>query len=97
MPNVVTSITYQVTLLVNLRHPLIKDLKSPRWWDLLVASLKLIHIVIFLNPIIGQLEELKGRIFNIMGFGPARSKRGNLGPCPRPWRGVVTDSPTHSY
>ena len=30
-------------------------------------------------------------------LSPARSKRGNLGPCPRPWRGVVTDPPTHSY
>ena len=26
-------------------------------------------------------------------IGPARIKRGNLGPCPRPWRGVVTDPP----
>ena len=24
-------------------------------------------------------------------IGPAPSRRGNLGPCPRPWRGVVTD------
>ena len=29
--------------------------------------------------------------------GPARSKRGNLGPCPRPWSVVVTDPPIHSY
>ena len=29
--------------------------------------------------------------------GSTRSKRGNLGPCPRPWRGVVTDPPTHRY
>ena len=40
---------------------------------------------------------------NVLGFaecivtskvGPAPSKRGNLGPCPRPWRGVVTDRTT---
>ena len=30
-------------------------------------------------------------------LSPARSKRGNLGPCPRPWRRVVTDTLTHSY
>ena len=30
-------------------------------------------------------------------FGPARSKRGNLGLCPWLWRGVVTDPQTHSY
>ena len=30
-------------------------------------------------------------------LGPTRSKRGNLGPCPRPWRRFVTDPPTHSY
>ena len=35
------------------------------------------------------------KIFQIHAIGPARSKRGNLGPCPRPWRGVVTDPPTH--
>ena len=29
--------------------------------------------------------------------GPARSKRGNLGPCPHPWCGVVTDPQKHSY
>ena len=34
---------------------------------------------------------------DIISIGPARSKRGNLGPCPRPWRGVVTDPPPHSY
>ena len=27
-------------------------------------------------------------------FGPVPSKRGNLGPCPRLWRGVVTDPQT---
>ena len=34
---------------------------------------------------------------DILKFGPARRKRGNLGPCPRPWRGVCPDPPTHSY
>ena len=36
-------------------------------------------------------------LHNTLAIGPARSKRGNLGLCPRPWRGVVTDPPTHSY
>ena len=29
-----------------------------------------------------------------MEFGPAPCKRGNLGPCSRPWRRVVTDRST---
>ena len=29
--------------------------------------------------------------FNICNIGPVGSNHGNLGPCPRPWRGVVTD------
>ena len=45
MPNVLTSITFQVTLIVNFCQPLIKELKYPRLWDHLVQLLKVIRLV----------------------------------------------------
>ena len=66
-PNVITSTTCQVNLIVNSRQPLIKDLKSTRLWDQWVASLKLIRPVNFFDPNIGQLEELEGHIWDILG------------------------------
>ena len=45
MPTLITSVTFQVTLIVNLRPPLIKELKYPRRWYQLVASIKVIFPV----------------------------------------------------
>ena len=34
---------------------------------------------------------------HLMINGPVGSNHGNLGPCPRPWRRVVTDPSKHRY
>ena len=59
-------------------------------WNIFVAPTKLGDFVGCLRESVSIIG--KGDMY-IYIFGPARSKRGNLGPCPRPWRGVCPDPP----
>ena len=58
--------------------------------------IKCVFFEIFTHLLYIIYSELLTNNKELFKLSPARSKRGNLGPCPHPWRGVVTDPPTHS-